>query len=397
MRRVGEGFPVPGGLSGLVKGREAQSPVWKLLLGAALTVAVLLGGVELALRAWGRMLLAGRRAGAGANVAVACLGDSYTYGSGVEPAQAYPNRLDALLREGFVLRDVTAVNLGYPGLEASSLLTLLPDLLERYSPRVAVVMIGHNFYLFKGDLDEVMRRYRELALGGAGREEPASVVDGLRLVKVLRYAAGGLRRRFSASGGGDGRAASRLGPDVLPAAGRLGLNRVEEAHLLRARDLERDGDGAAAAAELRSVIASNPRNAEAHYRLGLLLRRSDAPAGRASLQRAYALARAQLYEKRLRETVAYLRSHSVTPVLMTYPYEDFVLSAVVRGVARDTAAELIDLEALFAKALEGRPDEAYFLPDGHCNAAGNELIARTLFEFFAARPRLLDGPNAARR
>jgi len=114
------------------------------MLFRALTAAViLLAGVEAALQAGG--VLAGRRVTALSDPeapVILCLGDSHTYGAGVEEQEAYPARLEALLRERGL--SVNVVNMGAPGTNTSEIRRSLPGLLERYSPVVVIVLAGIN-------------------------------------------------------------------------------------------------------------------------------------------------------------------------------------------------------------------------------------------------------------
>ena len=71
---------------------------------------------------------------------VLALGDSLTFGSGAEPAAAYPARLAALTAW-------SVVNAGVPGDTAAQAQARLPALLAEHRPQLVIVCIGGNDFL----------------------------------------------------------------------------------------------------------------------------------------------------------------------------------------------------------------------------------------------------------
>lgn len=74
---------------------------------------------------------------------ILCIGDSHTYGWGVERHEAWPARLERLLEQASG-RDFDVVNLGVPSSNSSQVVTRLPRYLARYRPDLIVVTIGAN-------------------------------------------------------------------------------------------------------------------------------------------------------------------------------------------------------------------------------------------------------------
>ena len=75
-------------------------------------------------------------AGAGADVTVLCVGDSFTYGLGAaDPSQSYPSVMARSPR----LAGVQVINLGWPGQDSGRVLARLPDQLATTRPSAAVV------------------------------------------------------------------------------------------------------------------------------------------------------------------------------------------------------------------------------------------------------------------
>lgn len=67
---------------------------------------------------------------------VICIGDSITFGLGVHAKEAYPQQLQALLRERKV--DAAVANLGIPGYDTRQERILLERIIEEYKPHLVV-------------------------------------------------------------------------------------------------------------------------------------------------------------------------------------------------------------------------------------------------------------------
>jgi tetratricopeptide (TPR) repeat protein len=110
-------------------------------LAATLGLLVLLAGVELALRVAGWRAMRALELPQQADLAVLCVGDSFTYGLGAPRGRSYPDQLEARLSEQLPGRSVAVVNRGI--LSASSNVVL--GELERSLPAArwdAVVVLA---------------------------------------------------------------------------------------------------------------------------------------------------------------------------------------------------------------------------------------------------------------
>lgn len=70
---------------------------------------------------------------------VLCLGDSNTYGFGVEPTESYPARLQELLGD-----EADVINLGFPGMNSSRVRRDFRRMIEVSRPQLVLLMIGVN-------------------------------------------------------------------------------------------------------------------------------------------------------------------------------------------------------------------------------------------------------------
>lgn len=128
-----------------MSGEKSPRALRRLLPRALMAGFIFLVGLELTLQAahsWAvRLDLRQSLADPGAPV-ILCLGDSHTYGAGVSADDAYPARLEQLLRERGLRASV--VNLGAPGMNTSEIRRRLPAWLSSYQPAAVIVLAGVN-------------------------------------------------------------------------------------------------------------------------------------------------------------------------------------------------------------------------------------------------------------
>ncbi len=75
---------------------------------------------------------------------ILCVGDSHTWGAGVEPHENFPAQLEAALARRYPDRNVRAVNLGVPGVNSAYVATRLEPQILRYRPALVIVWVGTN-------------------------------------------------------------------------------------------------------------------------------------------------------------------------------------------------------------------------------------------------------------
>jgi lysophospholipase L1-like esterase len=132
--------------------RKHTERLLAVLLGCGVGLVLAGGALEIGLRA-AAWLVAGSpapgRAAAEASPAsfrILCIGDSNTYGTGVERSEAYPAQLERLLNERSGAARVEVTNLGVPGSNSSQVLHRLPRYVEIDEPDLVIVLIGVNDY-----------------------------------------------------------------------------------------------------------------------------------------------------------------------------------------------------------------------------------------------------------
>ncbi len=84
------------------------------------------------------------------NVKIVCMGDSFTYGAGVDKDASYPAILEKKLNE-VSEEKIKVINYGRLAQNTSFVLKHLPDIIKKYSPEIIIIMAGYNnFANFEG-------------------------------------------------------------------------------------------------------------------------------------------------------------------------------------------------------------------------------------------------------
>ena len=132
-------------------------PLRRRIVYALIPLLLLLGGVELASAVVAQTVLSTRNPTEGfrttplpkravvraedAALSVVCVGDSWTFGWGLEVEQSYPHQLEQLLRQH---TDAQVVNLGNPGASPIRAARALNSYLQTASADVVVYLAGSN-------------------------------------------------------------------------------------------------------------------------------------------------------------------------------------------------------------------------------------------------------------
>jgi lysophospholipase L1-like esterase len=144
-----------------------------------------------------------------------------------------------------------------------------------------------------------------------------------------------------------------------------------------------------AARWLEALVQARPERAEPYHRLAALNRRmgleaeaeaweARAPGPAAPIPVSERFERRSTASERwlaadLITIVELVEEHGATPLLQTFP--NHAISSVTRDLAQERGLPLVDHQAVFT----ARPDAStLFVPDGHCNNAGYQLMAETL-------------------
>lgn len=117
----------------------------------------------------------------GEGLRLLCVGDSHTYGIWVDPADTYPVRLQRKLARW--PEPATVLNAGVPGMNSSQVAEAFPEMLDRFQPSVALVMVGvADFWNLDSFRAEEYSGWRWFLFGG-GWWDRSRVVKLARLIR----------------------------------------------------------------------------------------------------------------------------------------------------------------------------------------------------------------------
>src|SRR3990172_680899 len=112
------------------------------------------------------------------------LGDSWTFGANVDQENAYPQRLEVLLKEDFPWEDFEVLNLGVFAYSSHQGLELLRRMANEMAPDFVLIGFGMNDASVAGYRDKDMSRYQ---VQSAMRKKAVRVLEKIEVYKLLRY------------------------------------------------------------------------------------------------------------------------------------------------------------------------------------------------------------------
>lgn len=127
---------------------------------------------------------------AGEPLRILCLGDSYTGGGNMPPAQAYPARLEAALAAAHPQRRFDVINLGVAANTSSYLANNLERQLVEREPQLVIVWVGTNdaWNAMTGNDDRDPSRADQLPLEERGEELAPEVQQRIVEANLRRIA-----------------------------------------------------------------------------------------------------------------------------------------------------------------------------------------------------------------
>lgn len=159
---------------------RARKPLFAFTLGCLCSAVV----AESALRIFGESFRA-RAEDTSGQATVICLGNSFTAGIGADPGHAYCDYLQRYIDQDQRLAPLKlhVVNLGESSKNSTMILADLPAVLDRYRPRLALLMVGEPNQWNKLGLSQF-----ESTRAGAWAKLLASTKDSLIDLRLYRFA-----------------------------------------------------------------------------------------------------------------------------------------------------------------------------------------------------------------
>lgn len=126
---------------------------------------------------------------------IICLGDSFTYGWGVETPYVYPRQLEKMLNNGGLGRRFRVFNLAVPGSNSSQHLKYLEEILGRYEkPDLIILLTGANDHWNLAD-SNIYRFINKEAGKSILNMRFRMFISKLRVYKMLKIISLNLRRK----------------------------------------------------------------------------------------------------------------------------------------------------------------------------------------------------------
>lgn len=342
---------------------------------------------------------------------VLCVGDSFTYGTGVNKDYAYPVQLEELCGLICPQKQIKVINVGVPGANSTQMLKSLPDNLRAYSPDMVIIWAGvdncwnltdSNYFLFarSRNMQLLFKKIDALLL-------KSRTYKLLKIVKININ--NGMKRRAILRNGSDEVYFSKQEKqdEILSRAKVLAdrnkhekekiLGVLQEAYAVR-------GDTAAVINFLKMYYAWDEFSAmvkEFAHKIAdkELLREINVYASvQKAPKKAYFTYNLdyQNYEKAifdrlldydLQQMIKLSQKSGAQVLLLTYFSDQMERGGdneIIRSAAVKHKLPCIDFARIFDQLLKEKPFEFYFVPDGHCNEKGYEKVAQCIL------PVLLD-------
>jgi lysophospholipase L1-like esterase len=298
---------------------------------------------------------------------VVTLGDSRTFGYGVDVDETFAERLDR------AMPDVDVVNLGVPGYTSYQGYKFLREQVDRLAPFAVVVSFGFNdrrYVIAESDVDSDARLER---IGARGLE---SKLEGIYTFRLMRYV---LKRAgvVQSDGGWREFSTDELRPRVGPEAYRANLTRIVE--LARARGavvvflLLKDNPVDTRPLRSGVELLEQGRHSEAVERLTLAvdLDNSFSVLARKYLSAAY---RQLNDDARARQVAAFrgpdpVSVHGETPIVLDTEYNE-----IMQAIADEQDVEVVDARPM----LDEEP--ATYEDACHITSYGHRVVAELLRE-----------------
>lgn len=136
----------------LARGRRAAAA---LVIGCLATILLMEASFFLLGKVKPRLV---RPSAAPTNFNILCLGNSYTAGTGAPPGHAYCDYLQRRLAEHPIYSkyDARVINLGQRSFNSREILSALPREIERYRPRLILLMTGEPNYWNRAGIEEFL-------------------------------------------------------------------------------------------------------------------------------------------------------------------------------------------------------------------------------------------------
>lgn len=345
---------------------------------------------------------------------ILCLGDSFTFGGGVDAKDTYPSQLQRILDSNYAHKSIKVINGGYCEINSAQVLQRLPKNIRYYNPDAVILLVGassrFNFIGFNKEKtiysklkDAIynLRVYKMLKivilnlkvrflLRGLKRDvdrEPSEVLDNRALLNAINPN----RHIFEDI--------TDTNQDLVAYLNQIGEN--EKASELFERSLSVDpnsdlflhqisqiceeiyeqtnySSGSAVLATFQEKVKNNPdlKNDRLFMDYFLFFQ---------NILRSY---KEEEIDRRLREDLEEIvnmcREYNVKLILQDYPYPYPYADKALRDIAMKYSLPSVENSRVFGELLIKGKRETYFQDDTHCTPLGYRIMAENIYKLIVS-------------
>lgn len=275
-----------------------------------------------------------------------CFGDSWTNGIDDLPGYGgYPKRLEKLLNGNFSENKFKVINCAGNAFNSSLTLLKVKNNLEKYSPQLIIVFIGANDHWNYSEVDpKIIQGYKKYPGSKYWTIKSEIFLSKLKTFKLFKICLINLKNYFS-----------RKNIDIKQDEDKITLLTKQFINLRC------------------ELIQLYETQAKSVFKKTDLKRIRDAPG---------IVQSEQITRFNLLEIINLAKSKGIKIVLQNYAehYASPELQQLINEVALNCRIPLVDNASVFRKKVLQDGYEKYFVPNGHCNAKGYDVIAENLFE-----------------
>jgi|GEM_PF-2908428 len=153
----------------------------KKIIGILIYIVFLLVAFEIILRIGGFLILQNEEPKIGDDkFVILAIGDSTTYGLGVNQERAYPNQLEIFLKNKYPDKDIVVLNKGIPAQTSISILRNIDSQMIKYKPDLVISLVGVN------DYNEALNGVNSRSISGFIISEPITELRVYKFFSILR-------------------------------------------------------------------------------------------------------------------------------------------------------------------------------------------------------------------
>lgn len=341
---------------------------------------------------------------------IVCLGDSFTYGLGAEPADSYPAQLERMLNDKHGKSTCAVINAGILGSNSSSIvLEKLYYYVDTYNPDMILLMMGgNNSWMFSKEALAYLNDFNDRDFLGATLKKANTFASSLKIYKLSKALWFYCRHREIINAAETGLITVTAGKQSQ----RNSFRKIDADVNEYLNDCFIQKKYGLAKEKIKEAVR-DPQFVSVVFNLGTVINvlnwatKENSGALKKEIGEINEIVRA-CYDQKTSQTIEWildalvsLRSDTEVPfrilkeditkvyflakvrkirlILMTYPHWECGINKDIREISASLRIPLIDNEKLFREKIDAKDLGKFFVADGHCNARGYRFMATNIY------------------